>query len=320
MKVADEGKVSMKTEAWAEGEDLQVVPRRHPWRLVLGAVIAVYIVKFAQVMYTNPRFQWDVVWQYLTFGRIVDGLFRTLILTATAMLIGIIGGGVLEVMRRSPNALASSAARTYIWFFRGTPVLVQLIFWYNLSALFPVISAEVPFGPQFFEFNANSVISVYVAALLGLGLNEAAYMSEIIRSGLNSVDQGQTEAAQALGMTGRLTFRRVILPQAMRVIVPPTGNQVIGMLKTTALVSVIALPDLLYSAQLIYNRNFNPIPLLIVASLWYLFMTSILSVAQHYIERHFNRGYLGPGGGGAGSRRRGRKTKAMPSVSGEVGK
>ncbi|MFB9832313.1 amino acid ABC transporter permease [Actinoallomurus acaciae] len=273
--------------------DLEVVRRRRPWRLVSGAVIAILVAKFVQILITNNRFQWDVVGHYLTFDRIMQGLGRTVVLTACAMLIGILGGILLATMRISANPMVSWVAGAYIWFFRGTPVLVQLIFWYNLSALFPSINIGIPFGPQFVALNANHVITVYVAALLGLGLNEAAYMAEIVRSGINSVDPGQLEASQALGMGRFLAFRRVVMPQAMRVIVPPTGNQVIGMLKTTALVSVIALPDLLYSAQLIYNRNFAPIPLLIVACLWYLLLTSILSVVQYYIERHFNRGRRG---------------------------
>ncbi|PKW16605.1 amino acid ABC transporter permease [Saccharopolyspora spinosa] len=311
------GRAVPSTAERVAGDELQAVPRRHPWRVVTALVIAVFIAKFVQILFTNPRFQWDVVGHYLTFDNILQGLVRTLMITAASMAIGILGGIVLAAMRRSANPVVSSTAWTYIWFFRGTPVLVQLIFWFNLSALFPSISIGIPFGPQFFEFNANSVISVYVAAILGLGLNEAAYMSEIVRSGLNSVDRGQTEAAHALGMPGWLTFRRIVLPQAMRVIIPPTGNQVIGMLKTTALVSVIALPDLLYSAQLIYNRNFNPIPLLIVASLWYLLLTTILSIAQHYIERHFNRGQLGERGGSEG--RRWRRKDSGPLTPGTEG-
>ena len=278
-------------EQHVASDELEVVPIRHYGRLVIAVIIAVFIAKFVQILFTNDRFQWDQVADFFTASSILEGLGRTLILTVGAMAIGIVGGILLAVMHRSPNPLLSKTGWAYIWFFRGTPVLVQLIFWYNLSALFPEISLGIPFGPQFYEFDANGVITVYVAALLGLGLNEAAYMAEIVRSGLNSVDPGQAEASQALGMTSAQTFARVVLPQAMRVIIPPTGNQVIGMLKTTALVSVIALPDLLYSAQLIYNRNFNPIPLLIVASIWYLILTTILSIGQFYIERHYNRGH-----------------------------
>ncbi|MGH3049723.1 MAG: amino acid ABC transporter permease, partial [Gaiellaceae bacterium] len=177
-----------------------------------------------------------------------------------------------------------------IWFFRGTPVLVQLLFWYNIAALYPKISLGIPFGPQFAHVDANSLITPFLAATLGLGLNEAAYMAEIVRAGIISVSEGQTEAALALGMTRLQTMRRIVLPQAMRVIVPPTGNETISMLKTSSLASVIALSELLYSAQLIYSVNYRTIQLLIVASIWYLIVTTVLSFGQYYVERHFGRG------------------------------
>ena len=167
---------------------------------------------------------------------------------------------------------------------------MQLIFWFNLAALIPEISIGIPFGPIFFSAETNDVITPFVAAVLGLGLNEAAYMAEISRAGIQSVNEGQTEAATALGMRRSLTLRRIVLPQAMRVIIPPTGNETIGMLKTTSLVSIVTLPELLYSAQMIYTRTYETIPLLIVASGWYLILTSILTVGQYYIERHFGRG------------------------------
>jgi len=184
----------------------------------------------------------------------------------------------------------ASACSFYVGFFRGTPLLVQLIFWFNLAALYPAIAFGVPFGPHLVTGDANKLITPFVAAILGLGLNEAAYMAEIVRAGLLSVDHGQTQAAQALGMTQRQIFRRIVLPQSMRVIIPPTGNQTISMLKTTSLVSVIALHDLLYASQIIYSRTYLVIPLLITASLWYLIVTTVLSVGQYYIERHFKRG------------------------------
>jgi polar amino acid transport system permease protein len=168
-------------------------------------------------------------------------------------------------------------------------VFVQLLFWGFISALYPVISLGVPFGPSFVSTSTNTLITPVVAAILGLGLNEGAYMAEIVRAGIGSVDRGQTEAAQALGMSRARILRRVVLSQAMRVIVPPTGNQVISMLKTTSLVSVLAFPELLYSAQLIYSDNFQTIPLLLTASIWYLLMTSVLTVIQYYVERHYNR-------------------------------
>jgi polar amino acid transport system permease protein len=190
----------------------------------------------------------------------------------------------------SPNPLLAGASWTYIWFFRGTPVLVQLLFWFNLAFLYPRISLGVPFGPSFAHANANDVISALTAAILGLGLNEGAYMAEIVRAGILSVEHGQVEAAQALGMTRAQTMRRIVLPQAMRVIIPPTGNETISMLKTSSLASVITVTELLYAVQLIYSVNFKTIPLLIVASIWYLIMTSVLTVGQYYLERYYARG------------------------------
>ena len=178
----------------------------------------------------------------------------------------------------------------YIWFFRGTPVLVQILFWNNISALYPSFGLGIPLGPELGSFDANSVITPFVAALLALGLNEGAYMAEIVRAGIISVDEGQADAASALGMTRLQTMRRIVLPQAMRVIIPPTGNETISMLKTTSLVSVIATTELLYSAQLIYSENYRTIPLLIVASLWYLIITTILSIGQYFLERRYGRG------------------------------
>jgi polar amino acid transport system permease protein len=197
---------------------------------------------------------------------------------------------VLAVMRLSPNPLVSSSSWVYIWFFRGTPVLVQLLFWNFIAALYPHIAIGIPFGPEFFSIDANKAITPFVAAILGLGLNEGAYMSEIVRAGILSVDEGQTDAAHALGMTRLQTMRRIVLPQAMRVIIPPTGNETISMLKTTSIASVIAVGDLFTQVQLIYGGNLQQIPLLVVASIWYLVLTSLLSVAQYFIERRYSRG------------------------------
>ena len=199
---------------------------------------------------------------------------------------------LLDIFRLvSPIPILSGISWAYIWFFRGTPLLVQIIFWYNLAALVPQLSLGVPFGgPQLVSGDVNHIITPFTAALLGLGLNEGAYMSEIVRGGIQSVDHGQSEAATALGMRPGRVMRRIVLPQAMRVIIPPTGNQVIGMLKSSSLVSVTSLPELLYASQLIYQKTFQTIPLLIVASLWYLILTSVLSVGQYYLERRFARG------------------------------
>jgi polar amino acid transport system permease protein len=239
---------------------------------------------------TNPRFEWNIVGDYFFSSQVTHGLVVTIELTVIAMVIGIALGIVLAIMRLSPNPLVSGASFTYIWFFRGTPLLVQLLFWNFISALYPKFSLGVPFGPELTTIDANSLITPFVAAILGLGLNEAAYMAEIVRAGLLSVDEGQTEASQALGLTRLQTIRRIVLPQAMRVIIPPTGNETISMLKNTALVSVIAYTELLYSVQLIYAANYKQIPLLLVASLWYLIVTTVLSIGQYYVERHYGRG------------------------------
>ncbi|MEV7776852.1 amino acid ABC transporter permease [Kitasatospora sp. NPDC088351] len=245
---------------------------------------------------TNPRFQFDVVGQYVFSGTIVKGALLTLELTVMAMAIGVVLGNVLAISRMSKNPVIAAASGLYIWFFRGTPVLVQLIFWYNLSAIFPQIGIGIPFGPQLFSGSANSIVTPLAAALLGLGLNEAAYMAEIVRAGIQSVDNGQTEAAHSLGLTHFQTLRKVVLPQAMKVIVPPTGNELISMLKSTSLVSVLAISELLYSAQVIYARTYQTIPLLIVASLWYLALTTVLSVAQYFLERRFGRAFRAASG------------------------
>ena len=254
--------------------------------VLLLAAIVIYSVA------TNERFQWGVVGDYLFNPRVLRGVRTTLILTVIAMVVGIVLGVILAIMRLSPNPLVSGGSWLYIWFFRGTPVLVQILFWgIGISALYPKISIGVPFGgPEFASANANKLITLFVASILGLGLNEGAYMAEIVRAGIISVEEGQHEAAASLGMTRMQTMRRIVLPQAMRVIIPPTGNETISMLKTTSLVSVIAYTELLYSVQLIYSVNFKTIPLLIVAAIWYLFFTTILSIGQFYVERYFARG------------------------------
>jgi polar amino acid transport system permease protein len=270
--------------------EIEAVPVRHPGRWIATAVVAVVVVAVARSVATNPRFQWDVVGHYLFTSSILDGLVVTLELTVVAMALGIVLGIVLALMRLSQSAVLSSVSWVYIWLLRGTPVLVQILLWYFIAALYPTVDLGIPFGPSFIHLDANSLVTKFVAATLALGLNEGAYMSEIVRAGIISVDEGQTDAAQALGMTRTQTMRRIVLPQAMRVIIPPTGNETISMLKTTSLVAFIALTDLLYSAQLIYARTYETIPLLIVASIWYLAVTSVLSIGQYYIERYYGRG------------------------------
>ena len=265
---------------------------RHPGRWVASVVVVLVGASIVRSIVTNPRFDWGTVGHYLFDARILHGIVVTLELTFLSMLIGILLGLLAAVMRLSPNPLISGASWVYVWFFRGTPLLVQLLFWNFIAALYPTIDLGIPFGPSLIHLHSNSLIKPFVAALLGLGLNEGAYMAEIVRAGIISVNEGQTEAAQSLGM-GRLPIMRlIVLPQAMRVIIPPTGNETISMLKNTSLVIVLgAVFDLLFEAQTIYAANFKTIQLLIVASIWYLAMTSVLYVGQYFIERRFGRGF-----------------------------
>jgi len=241
-------------------------------------------------MATNRGFGWGVVGSYFFASPVVSGVEKTLELTFMAMAIGVILGVVFAVMRLSPNPILSGAAWLYIWFFRGTPVYIQLLFWYVISVLQPTISLGVPFGPEFVTWSTNTIVTPIVAALLGLGLNEGAYYAEIVRAGIISVDHGQFEAAQSLGMRRAQLMRRIVLPQAMRVIVPPTGNETISMLKTSSLAVVVTYPELLFQTQNIQNRTYEIIPLYIMASFWYLLMTTVLTMGQYYVERYYARG------------------------------
>ncbi len=279
--------------------ELQVVPVRHPGRWVAAAVVLVLVAMLVRTLFFShvmrggrpqERFEWHIIDQYFFTSEVLKGLLVTLELTVLAMAGGILLGVVLAVMRMSPNPIVAGAAWVYIWFFRGTPVLVQLLFWYNASYIFPSFTLGVPFGPALVHINLNATLTPFIAASFGLALNEGAYMSEIVRAGILSVDEGQTEAAQAIGMSRLMTLRLVVLPQAMRVIIPPTGNETISMLKTSSLASVVTVKEVLYTVQLIYAQNFKTIPLLMVASLWYIIVTTVLMIGQYYLERHFARG------------------------------
>ena len=271
--------------------DVSKARRPFPWgNVVAWVVVLVLAAQTAVTVGTNRNFEWPVVAEWFGEASILRGLKVTLGLTAVAMVIGTAIGVVLAVARMSKNRLLSGLAALYVWFFRGTPLLVQLIFWYNMSTLFPKLSIGVPFGPTLWAWKTNDVITPLTAAIAGLALNEAAYMAEVVRGGLLSVDPGQWLTARAFGMSRFRALRRIILPQAMRSIIPPTGNQLISMIKATSLVSVIAMADLLYSAQAVYNRTFQVIPLLLVAVVWYLLITSILNVFQSAIERHYAKG------------------------------
>jgi polar amino acid transport system permease protein len=294
-------------------EEIKAVPVRHPGRWVAAVIVLAIAASIVRSAVTNPRFKWHEVGQFLFDPRTLHGVVATLYLTGLSMLIGIVLGTVLAVMRLSPNRIVSGASWVYIYVFRGTPVLVQIVFWYAaISALYPVIGLGIPFGPSLVHPDANTVITQLGAALLALGLNEAAYMAEIVRAGIISVAEGQTEAASSLGM-GRLQIMRlIVLPQAMRVILPPTGNETISMLKTTSLVYVIGFAELYYEASNSMAVDYQTVQWLITISIWYLAMTSVLYVGQYFIERHYGRGFsraqqatvkerwlaLGRGGGG----------------------
>lgn len=269
---------------------MTVVPTRYPGRWISVVVCALLLIMLLHSMVMNENFAWPTVGHYLFSPTILAGLWVTLWLTLVIMLLAIVLSVAIATLRLSTNPLLSGFSSGYIWFFRGTPVLVQLIFWYNLAALYPEVFIGIPHVFTLYQGSTNDLITPYTAAILGLGLNEAAYMAEIIRAGMASVDHGQQEAARALGMNKGQWLRRIILPQAIPFIIPPTGNQVIGMLKTTSLVSVISLSDLLYSVQSIYSRTFENIPLLIVACIWYLVATTILSWLQARIENYFRKG------------------------------
>jgi polar amino acid transport system permease protein len=269
------------------------VPVRRPGRWIAAAIVLIIAASIVRAVIIDSGFQWHVVGQFLFDHRILSGMLKTIELTVLSMLIGVVLGLLLAVMRLSPNPVVSWFSWLYIWFFRGTPLLVQLLFWNFGAALFPHISLGVPFGgPAIIHPSYNTVITGFVAALLGFGLNEGAYMAEIVRAGIISVDEGQTQAAQSLGMSRLQTMRLIVLPQAMRVIIPPTGNETISMLKNTSLAIVLgSVFELTFAAQQIYAANFKTIPLLIVASIWYLALTSVLYVGQFFVERHFGRGF-----------------------------
>lgn len=270
-----------------------VVPRKNIGRWVLSIIVVLVAIAILLSIFANERFGWPVIGEYLFAPTILAGIRTTLLLTVLCMVIGTVFGGIFALMKLSPSPPLQWIANVYIWLFRGVPLLVLLLFWFNLSALFPHLGIGLPGMEPLLRINANQIISPFTAAVLALSLHEAAYMAEIIRSGISAVDHGQREAAQALGMKPSKVTQRVVIPQAMRIIVPPTANQVITMLKNTSLVSVIALSDLLYSTQIIYSSNYQVIPLLVVATIWYLFVVSILSVGQSKIEKVFNRGYSG---------------------------
>ncbi|WP_248964714.1 amino acid ABC transporter permease [Sphaerisporangium perillae] len=271
---------------------IKAVRPPRPGRWLTAGLATLFLVWLAYTIIVNENLHWDVIAAFLLDGRILGGLWVTIQLTVLSMAIGLVLGVLAAVMQLSGNPVLRYASALYTWFFRGTPLLVQLIFWFNIGLVFPTFGVGVPFGgPKLIELQANELITPFTAALLGLAINEGAYMAEIVRAGIRSVDPGQREAAESLGMSHRQVLRRVVLPQAMRVIIPPTGNQFISMLKTTSMVSVIAGAELLTVSQRIYLGNFEVIALLIVASVWYVVLTTLATIGQHYVEKRFERGH-----------------------------
>jgi polar amino acid transport system permease protein len=270
---------------------IKAIPLRRPGRLIAAVIVLALAGLFIYGAATNKAYGWDTYRKYLFDQRISAAAWTTIQLTVLAMAIAVILGVLLAVMRLSPNPVLRSASWAYLWIFRGTPVYVQLVFWGLFPSLYKTIVLGVPFGPQFAQFDIQGLSAAFAFAVIGLGLNEAAYMAEIVRAGINSVDEGQTEASVALGMSWSLTMRRTVLPQAMRVIIPPTGNELISMLKTTSLVTAVPYSKELYGvARDISGTNFQPIPLLLVAATWYLAVTSVLMVGQFYLERFYSKG------------------------------
>lgn len=276
----------------ADGARLRVVPLRHWWRWAFSAVAVFVLAQLVWTLFANEQWRWPIFAQYFFNEAVLHGLWLTLWLTAVSAALGFVLGAVLAVARLSGSALLSSFAWGYTWFFRSIPLVVQLVLWFNLGYLFPTLGLGTPFTTDFWivEFDTTRLISATVAAILGLSLHQAAYSAEIIRGGLLSVDQGQIEAAKALGIPRGRRFFRIVLPQAARAIVPNAFNEVIGLLKGTSVVFVLALPELFYTVQVVYNRNQQVVPLLLVAAVWYTIFTTVLSVVQYAIERRFARG------------------------------
>ena len=272
----------------AETENLIIVPRRHFGRIIGAAIVCIALAAIVRA-FAVGQIEWDYVAEFLTVQAILTGLGNTIVMAILAMVLGITLGVVFAVMRLSANPVLSNTAIGYIWFFRAVPALLQLLLWFNLALVFPTLGI-----PGLFSFKTVEVMTPFVAALLGLGIQQGAFTAEVVRAGLLSVDNGQYEAAQTLGMTRLQLLRRIIMPQAMRVIVPPIGNEFIGMVKLTSLASVIQFAEILHSAQNIYYANSRVIELLIVAAIWYLVVVTVLSLIQGRIEAYYARGVAAP--------------------------
>ena len=271
---------------------LTVARTWHPWRWVIGTATLVVVAQFVHGLATNAGWDWGTFAQYFTARSVMAALWLTIQLTFWGTLIGFALGIALAAARLSHNPVLQVISWFYVWAFRSIPLIVQLLFWFNIAYLYPTLSVGVPFGPAFFTVDVNGVISGSTAAIIGLALHQAAYSAEIVRAGIISVDQGQLEAAAALGIPKRREFFKIVLPQAMRGILPNAANEVISLFKGTSIVSVMAIAELFYQVQVIYGRSGRVVPLLMVATVWYIVLTSLLSIVQFYVERHYARGAL----------------------------
>jgi polar amino acid transport system permease protein len=271
--------------------DVVAIPLRRPWRLISAIAVLLVLAAFISSVATNPNIDFGAVGTFIFDKRILEGAWLTIAITAISMVVSTVLAVVIAAMRLSSNPVLSSVSWFYVWAFRGTPLLVQIVLWGYLGLLYENLTLGIPFTEiVFWQIGTNQLVTAFVAGLLALTLNQAAYSSEIVRAGMVSVDEGQREASYSLGMSPLYTFRRILLPQAMRVIIPPMGNELISMLKNTSLLSVIAVLELYTQASMISSQNLKQVELLIVVSAWYLFMTSVLSIPQYYLERRFGRG------------------------------
>ncbi|MFF3997672.1 amino acid ABC transporter permease [Streptomyces cyaneofuscatus] len=270
--------------------ELTVVPARHPWRWVAIAVTAVLVAQFINGLVTNPGWEWDVFAQFFSAPVILKAVWLTLQLTVYGTVLGFALGIVLAFMRLSASPFLRTVAYGYIWAFRSIPLIVQLLFWFNLAYLYKELQFGIPFGPGFFTFDTMNLVGAVSAAVLGLALHQAAYAAEIVRGGVLAVGSGQLEAASALGIPKLRQLRRIVLPQAMRSILPNAANEIISLFKGTSIVSVMAIGELFYQVQVVYGRSGRVVPLLMVATAWYIILTTALSIIQYYVERHYAKG------------------------------
>lgn len=269
---------------------LKIVPVRHHWRWAAVAATAVLVAQFLHGLATNPAWEWDVFARFFTAETILKAVWVTLQLTFYGTVLGFALGILLAFMRLSASRFLVSVAVAYIWAFRSIPLIVQLLFWFNLAYLYKELQFGIPFGPGFYSFDTMGLVGALGAAVLGLALHQAAYAAEIVRGGVLAVDSGQLEAAAALGIPRLRQLRRIVLPQAMRSILPGAANEIVSLFKGTSIVSVMAIGELFYQVQVVYGRNGRVVPLLMVATVWYILLTAALSVLQHYVERHYAKG------------------------------